>query len=100
VIRIRSLTTQAQDAERSVAAARKNYELAREGYRRGLTDYLNVLTAQNQLLNAELQLSGARYDRTVFYLNLVRATGQLLTAVPPASPTTAPTSATSMTAAQ
>jgi len=83
-----------------VQAANDAYEQSRAAFRNGLGINLDVLTAQNQLLNAELQLSGARYDRTVFYLNLVRATGQLLTAVPPASPTTAPTSATSMTAAQ
>jgi len=53
VVRIRSLETQENDAERSVATGRKNYDLSKEGYRRGLTDYLNVLIAENQLLHAQ-----------------------------------------------
>jgi NodT family efflux transporter outer membrane factor (OMF) lipoprotein len=75
VIRIRSLTTQAQDAERSVAAARKNYELAREGYRRGLTDYLNVLTAQNQLLRAQEGVAKVHAERLGAHASLVTALG-------------------------
>jgi hypothetical protein len=37
------------------------------------------LTAQDQLLSAQLLLTGARFDHTVFYLDLLRATGQLPT---------------------
>ena len=36
---------------------------------------LDVLTAQDQLLNAQLLLTGAKFDRTVFYLYLLRARG-------------------------
>lgn len=75
VIRIRSLATQAQDTDRSVAAARKNYDLAREGYRRGLTDYLNVLVAQNQLLRAQEGVAKIRAERLAAHASLVTALG-------------------------
>ncbi|WP_345811076.1 efflux transporter outer membrane subunit [Paraburkholderia sp. PREW-6R] len=75
VIRIRSLATQANDADRSVAAARKNYELSREGYRRGLTDYLNVLIAQNQLLRAQEGVAKIQAERLGAHASLVTALG-------------------------
>jgi NodT family efflux transporter outer membrane factor (OMF) lipoprotein len=75
VIRIRSLATQAQDADRSVAAARKNYDLSLEGYRRGLTDYLNVLTAQNQLLHAQEGVAKIQAERLGAHASLVTALG-------------------------
>ncbi|MFM0555117.1 efflux transporter outer membrane subunit [Paraburkholderia sediminicola] len=75
VIRIRSLATQADDADRSVAAARKNYELSREGYRRGLTDYLNVLIAQNQLLRAQEGVAKIQAERLGAHASLVTALG-------------------------
>jgi NodT family efflux transporter outer membrane factor (OMF) lipoprotein len=75
VIRIRSLATQADDADRSVAAARKNYDLAREGYRRGLTDYLNVLIAQNQLLHAQEGVAKIQAERLGAHASLVTALG-------------------------
>ncbi|MEC5405425.1 efflux transporter outer membrane subunit [Paraburkholderia sp. MPAMCS5] len=75
VIRIRSLATQAQDADRSVAAARKNYDLSREGYRRGLTDYLNVLTAQNQLLHAQEGVAKIQAERLGAHASLMTALG-------------------------
>ncbi|MFT4064144.1 efflux transporter outer membrane subunit [Paraburkholderia sp.] len=75
VIRIRSLATQADDADRSVAAARKNYDLAREGYRRGLTDYLNVLVAQSQLLRAQEGVAQVRAERLGVHASLMTALG-------------------------
>ncbi|CAB3642135.1 efflux transporter outer membrane subunit [Paraburkholderia rhynchosiae] len=75
VIRIRSLATQAKDADRSVAAARKNYDLSREGYRRGLTDYLNVLIAQNQLLRAQEGVAKIQAERLGAHASLVTALG-------------------------
>jgi len=75
VIRIRSLATQADDADRSVAAARRNYELSREGYRRGLTDYLNVLIAQNQLLRAQEGVAKIQAERLGAHASLVTALG-------------------------
>ena len=75
VVRIRSLETQADDADRSVAAARKNYDLAREGYRRGLTDYLNVLIAQNQLLHAQEGVARIQAERLGAHASLMTALG-------------------------
>ncbi|ASL45268.1 Toluene efflux pump outer membrane protein TtgF [Burkholderia sp. AD24] len=75
VIRIRSLATQAADADRSVAAARKNCDLSREGYRRGLTDYLNVLVAQNQLLRAQEGVAKIQAERLGAHASLVTALG-------------------------
>ncbi|MGF6772645.1 NodT family efflux transporter outer membrane factor (OMF) lipoprotein [Paraburkholderia sp. GAS199] len=75
VIRIRSLATQADDADRSVAAARKNYDLSREGYRRGLTDYLNVLVAQTQLLHAQEGVAKIQAERLGAHASLVTALG-------------------------
>jgi NodT family efflux transporter outer membrane factor (OMF) lipoprotein len=75
VVRIRSLETQENDAERSVAAARKNYDLAKEGYRRGLTDYLNVLVAQNQLLRAQEGVARIQAQRLGAHASLMTALG-------------------------
>jgi NodT family efflux transporter outer membrane factor (OMF) lipoprotein len=75
VIRIRSLATQADAADRSVAAARKNYDLAREGYRRGLTDYLNVLAAQSQLLRAQEGVAKVQAERLGVHASLMTALG-------------------------
>jgi NodT family efflux transporter outer membrane factor (OMF) lipoprotein len=75
VIRIRSLATQSGDADRSVAAARKNYDLSREGYKRGLTDYLNVLIAQNQLLRAQEGVAKIQAERLGAHASLVTALG-------------------------
>jgi hypothetical protein len=75
VIRLRSLTTQADDAARSVAAAQRNYDLAREGYRRGLTDYLNVLVAQNQLLRAQEGVAKVQAERLGAHASLMTALG-------------------------
>jgi NodT family efflux transporter outer membrane factor (OMF) lipoprotein len=75
VVRIRSLQTQAADADRSVAAARKNYDLAKEGYKRGLTDYLNVLIAQNQLLRAQEGVARIEAQRLGAHASLMTALG-------------------------
>jgi NodT family efflux transporter outer membrane factor (OMF) lipoprotein len=75
VVRIRSLATQAGEADRSVAAARRNYELSRESYGRGLTDYLNVLIAQNQLLLAQEGVARIQAERLGAQSSLVVALG-------------------------
>jgi outer membrane protein TolC len=43
----------------------------------GLAIPLDVLVAQDTLLNAQLVYSSAEFDREVFYLDLLRVTGQL-----------------------
>ncbi|PXW16816.1 efflux transporter outer membrane subunit [Paraburkholderia caballeronis] len=75
VVRMRSLATQDDDAHRSVAAAKRNYDLAEEGFRRGLTDYLNVLVAQNQLLRAQEGVARIQAERLTAHASLVAALG-------------------------
>jgi len=75
VIRIRSLSTQTDDAKRSVVVARKNYDLSRKSYERGLTDYVNVLVTQNQLLLAQQDVAKFHAERLGAYASLVAALG-------------------------
>ncbi|SEJ53337.1 efflux transporter outer membrane subunit [Paraburkholderia diazotrophica] len=75
VVRMRSLDTQLKDAQRSVAAANKSYQLAREGYRRGLTDYVNVLIAQTQLLRAQEGVAKVHAEQLSAHAKLVTALG-------------------------
>ena len=70
-----SLDTQLEASGRSVAAARKNYDLANAGYKRGLTDYLNVLVAQSQLLKAQDGQARVRAQRLASYATLTSALG-------------------------
>jgi outer membrane protein TolC len=65
------------DLRDEVDAADEAYHQAEQAYQNGLAINLDVLSAQEQLLDAQLQLTGALYDRSVFYLDLVRSTGQL-----------------------
>lgn len=69
-----------------VDAARDALSQASAAYANGLGINLDVLTAQDQLLTSELQLTSEQYDRTVFFLDLVRSTGRLheVVAPPPA----------------
>jgi NodT family efflux transporter outer membrane factor (OMF) lipoprotein len=75
VVRIRSLETQAKDAQRAVDIATKNYRLSREGYRRGLTDYVNVLIAQTQQLRAQEGVARVQAERLNARATLVVALG-------------------------
>lgn len=60
-----------------VAAADEALKQAQSALANKLAIVLDVLNAQDQLLNAQLLLTGAKFDRTVFYLDLLRATGAL-----------------------
>ncbi len=70
-----SLDTQLAASGRSVAAARKNYDLANMGYKRDLTDYLNVLAAQTQLLRAQDGGACVRAQGLASYATLTAALG-------------------------
>jgi outer membrane protein TolC len=83
-VRIRELDDQ-------VKAATEAFEQARNAFANNLAINLDVLSAQDQLLNAELQLTGAKFDRAVFYLDLIRATGRLNTLATPRPPAAAST---------
>jgi NodT family efflux transporter outer membrane factor (OMF) lipoprotein len=75
LVRVHSLDTQLEASGRSVAAARKSYDLADAGYKRGLTDYLNVLIAQAQLLRAQDGEARVRAARLASYATLTAALG-------------------------
>ncbi|CAB3763938.1 efflux transporter outer membrane subunit [Paraburkholderia humisilvae] len=75
VVRIRSLETQANEAQRAVDIATKNYQLARVGYQRGLTDYVNVLIAQTQQLRAQEGVARVQADRLSARATLVVVLG-------------------------
>lgn len=82
------------ELEDEVRAAEEAHQQARNAFLNNLAINLDVLSAQDQLLNSQLQLTSAKFDRTVFYLDLLRATGTLheVAAGPAAStaPATAP----------
>jgi len=63
--------------EDAVAAAAEALDRANDAFSLGLAVNLDVLAAQDALRQAELALSGARFDRSVFYLDLRRAIGDL-----------------------
>lgn len=78
------------------AAAAEAYGQSQAAFQNNLAINLDVLTSQDQLLQAQLDLAGVQYDRTVFFLDLLRASGRLTvnnviaTAAEP-GPTTKPT---------
>ncbi|HEY7087181.1 MAG TPA: TolC family protein, partial [Tepidisphaeraceae bacterium] len=80
-----------RDLRQEVRSAEAAYRLAREGFRNGLSTNLDVLVAQDQMLTAQLDLSSALFDRTVFYLDLIRATAQLVDSVDQFAAATQPT---------
>jgi multidrug efflux system outer membrane protein len=61
----------------AVDAAREALRVAQGLYRFGNGLFLDVLIAQDQLLSAELSLRAEEFNRRIFYLNLLRETGQL-----------------------
>jgi outer membrane protein TolC len=60
-----------------VTAAQQAFNQADQSYTVGLATNLERVTAQDQLLSAQLQLTSARFDRTLSFLALARATGTL-----------------------
>jgi outer membrane protein TolC len=78
-----------------VQAAEEALQQARNAFANNLAINLDVLQAQSQLLDAQLQLTSAQFDRSVFYLDLLRAAGLLnkpqALAIPTTRPATMPT---------
>jgi len=68
--RIAELNTQ-------LTAAQAAFNQADQSYTVGLATNLERVAAQDQLLSAQLQLTSARFDRTLAYLELARAGGRL-----------------------
>lgn len=65
------------DLEREMATADQAYRQAIEQEKNGLAIPLDVQTAQDMLLNSQLQYADEAFSRTVFRLDLIRATGEL-----------------------
>lgn len=86
-----------RDLSDELHESQEQYRLAVQGFRSGLTTNLDVLVAQNQMLSAQLDLSSEQFDRTVFYLDLIRATGRLVASVDQFVPATQPTTAPATT---
>ena len=78
--RLRELLVQQRSAEEA-------FRRAQVAVTAGTATNLDLLIAEDQLLTARLQLASEQFDRKVFYLNLLRASGRLTDAVtPPAGP--------------
>lgn len=69
-LRLRALDDQVRAADEALRQARGAYQAS-------LATNLDVLTAQDDLLTAQLQQTNAAFDRTVFFLDLLRSTGTL-----------------------
>jgi len=66
-----------KELQQEVRASSDAYQQSVQLEKNGLAIPLDVLTAQNSLLNARLQYADEAFSRTVFYLDLIRATGDL-----------------------
>lgn len=80
IVQLRSLAVQQRDAERSVSAAQRSYQLSQVGYRRGLNDYVNVIVSETQWLGAQQRVAQVRAERLAAYAALMGALGGGLTA--------------------
>ncbi len=69
--------SQLTELQREVQAASDAYQQSVQLEKNGLAIPLDVLTAQNTLLNAQLQYASEAFSRTVYYLDLLRAIGDL-----------------------
>jgi len=69
--------------EDEVRAAEEAHAQAESAFRNGLGVNLDVLTALDALQRARLDLSGAKFYRAVFHMDLMRATGRPLVEPPP-----------------
>jgi len=83
VARISDLAAQVQAAADALAQSQQQLD-------NGLAVPLDVLNAQDVLLNAQLNYTSTQLDRDVFYLDLLRASGQLTPQITQSWPTTRP----------
>ena len=65
------------EAQTQLDAARQSLQQAEAQYRAGLATNLDRVQAQSDLLQAQLLLTGERFDRQIFRLELLRASGLL-----------------------
>lgn len=69
--------TELTELQYEVGASTDAYRQSVQLEKNGLAIPLDVLTAQDTLLNAQLQYTNEAFSRTVFYLDLIRAVGDL-----------------------
>jgi len=79
-----------KELEGAVSAANEALRQSQAALANNLGLTLDVLTAQDALLNSQLQLNSAQFDRSVFYLDLLRTTGKLPVGLPTTRPATQP----------
>ncbi|MDB5325596.1 MAG: outer rane efflux protein [Phycisphaerales bacterium] len=84
-----------------VEAANDAYKQSQDAFNNNLAINLDVLSSQDQLLSSQLDLAGAQYDRTVYYLDLMRSSGrltvnQVIAMLASPGPTTRPTTLPSL----
>jgi len=65
------------DLQREVQASSDSYQQSVQLERNGLAIPLDVLTAQDRLLRSQLEYTDETFSRTIFYLDLIRAVGDL-----------------------
>jgi outer membrane protein len=70
-------TAKLADLKREVQASSDAYDQSVQLQKNGLAIPLDVLTAQNALLNSQLEYTDEAFSRTIFFLDLLRATGDL-----------------------
>ena len=80
------------DLETEVAASQEALKQSTQRYTVGLATNLDVLTAQNSLLSSQLDLATEQFNRKIYYLDLLRATGELTLPTGPNSMASGPTS--------
>jgi len=69
--------TRLSELRTELAAAQEAYRQAENAYNAQLATNLERLTAQDQFLSTQLQLASEEYDFKQFYLELLRAEGEL-----------------------
>ncbi len=72
---LRASREKLKELQTTVAAAQRAYDLATATYKLGSASNLDQLTALDALRNAQLAQASEEFNEKVFYLNLLRATG-------------------------
>ena len=73
---LRASREQLKELRTTVSAAQRAYDLATATYRLGSASNLDQLTALDALRNAQLAQANEEFNEKVFYLDLLRATGE------------------------
>ena len=69
---------QLSELQTQLSAVQEALRQADESYRVGLATNLDRITAQNFLLSTQLQFTSEEFNRKVFYLTLLRVSGEII----------------------